>query len=155
MRWKQQSGLTRISLARCKRKGWMALSMIWMMAAFLILLSGMALYLARSAAMNASKSQGIRAVYAAESGALWAVEALRHGKEPSQTHISLGNADAEVTLTWEGTSSKGKEGVIESVGKDTISGNERMVKLLLTKDSEGAVHIDQAGSTKWITRHEE
>jgi len=80
-----------------RRKGYLALTLLLMLSAAAAIASGAVLLTARSASAPVAYGNSLRAVYAAESGAVWALASLKNGDIENKT-ISFTSEGTETTV---------------------------------------------------------
>ena len=123
-----------------KRKGSMALCLLILFSMLLTLFTGLLFFLSHTAAEVYLYREGLRSVYAAESGANWGIGYVEEGNTES----------AAVTLTENGRTVKvnvkaaGDGGTITSTATDGEGGNKRTLTLTYTRsaaDGEVAVTV--------------
>ena len=112
-----------------KRKGSMALCLLILFSMLLTLFTGLLFFLSHTAAEVYLYREGLRSVYAAESGANWGIGYVEEGNTES----------AAVTLTENGRTVKvnvkadGDGGTITSTATDGEGGNKRTLTLTYTR----------------------
>lgn len=108
----------------------MAAALLLFLSALTAVLGGFLFYIARIRGISLAYGNGLRAVYAAESGANWALKYLEKGSmENKKITIPLDGREARVTIssvTKEENSWKGK---ILSEGVDLDTKMMRLVKI--------------------------
>lgn len=135
-----------------KRKGFISFMLLWLLTGLLAVLAALVLFLSRSLMMEVATSQGLTAVYAAESGANWALQAVKEGKkEEKNIRIPLDGAEVEVSIEIIKEGDKEWTGVITSKGRESSSGYERLVKLSFTKENDAPeVRVREVRSDQWL-----
>ena len=114
-----------------KRNGSMALCLLILFSMLLTLFTGLLFFLSHTAAEVYLYREGLRSVYAAESGANWGIGYVEEGNTES----------AAVTLTENGRTVKvnvkadGDGGTITSTATDGEGGNKRTLTLTYTRSA--------------------
>ena len=116
----------------------MAVSLLLLLSALTAVLGGLLFSLSRGRGGSLAYGNGLSAIYAAESGANWALTSLRQGPvENKERTIPLDGREARVrisSVTKEGHTWKGK---ISSDGVDLQTKVMRFVKITFPVEDEG------------------
>ncbi len=117
-----------------KRKGSMAICLLILFSMLLTLGAALLFFLSHTAAEVYLYREGLRSVYAAESGANWALGYLKEGNTESTTASLTENArTVKVTLKQD---AKSGGGTITSTAYDSEGGNKRTLTLTYTLAEE-------------------
>ena len=90
----------------CRRKGTLSIILILLFSALLSASTALVLFLTRGSAAAVSHEEGLRSVYAAESGANWALSRLSSGAGGSTALTLEGDRTILVRITDDGESGR-------------------------------------------------
>ncbi len=125
-----------------KRKGSMAICLLILFSMLLTLFTGLLFFLSHTAAEVYLYREGQRSVYAAESGANWAIGYLKEGNEDAAS-VTFDENSRTVTVKVQMPTEKAA-GTIESIAADSDGGNKKVLRITYTlgeEDGETAVTI--------------
>ena len=132
----------------------MALWLLLCMASLLTVLAGILFSAVYRERAGLSYAQGLAAQYAAESGAVWALEELRRERPPARKEWTLSFDGTRCRVVMEPAAGGGEEarwkGRIRVRGEHTGSGTARYLQLQVTAGAEEPVlSVTEVGREKW------
>ena len=136
-----------------KRKGFLSLLILSLLFSLLTLLGGFLFPFMHSAGESWMYGNGLRAVYAAESGAAWGLASLRNGDITEKNVIfSYDEAECLVKITDLAKKRDQWEGRILSRGTDKKSHMVRyvMIDFSVTGGEKREISVENVGSDRWI-----
>ena len=136
-----------------KRKGFLSLLLLVALSSMLTLAGGFLFYLSHSASGSIVYGNGLRAVYAAESGANWGLASLEKGNITERTvTFSYDETDCLVKIANLVKNGNGLTGRILSRGTDKKSHMVRYVQIdfIVTEGEKRKISVENVGSGKWI-----
>lgn len=134
-----------------RKKGFMAGSLLLLLSAVCAALGGFLFYMARSRGGSLTYGNGLHAVYAAESGANWALKYLAKGElENKKVTIPLAEQEARVTISFEEKEGAFWKGKIISDGVDLKTKMMRFVKIrfVIEEGAERKIVVESVESDR-------
>ncbi len=128
------------------------MAMLLLLAALVTVLSGLLLYMARSVGGSIAYGNGLRAVYAAESGANWALHSLRSGEIKSRkTVFSMAGTETRIQILNVIPSGGGWKGDILSRGVEVETKTKRFVRISFSVEEGNPrkIRVEKVMSTEY------